>query len=86
MGNGQLIMRQLLLDNRAGDHHAAFQDIVDEVAEHSNASYFITKSVRPTAKIVLYSVEPVGTSPFPVAAMKAVIVWTASVGLSVRFG
>ena len=34
----------------------------------------IRKSVAPTAKIVLYSSEPVGTSPAPVAAMNAVIV------------
>ena len=27
----------------------------------------ITNSVAPTAKIVLYSIEPVGTSPAPVA-------------------
>ena len=34
----------------------------------------IAKSVSPTAKIVLYSIEPVGRSPLPVAPMKAVIV------------
>ena len=34
----------------------------------------ITNNVSPTAKIVLYSIEPVGTSPLPVAPMNAVIV------------
>src|SRR3972149_5415070 len=43
-------------------------------------------SVSPTAKIVLYSIEPVGTSPAPVAPMNAVIVSTARRGLNVRFG
>ena len=46
----------------------------------------MTKSVAPTAKIVLYSTEPVGTSPAPVAAMKADIVSTASRGSKERFG
>jgi hypothetical protein len=46
----------------------------------------MTKSVAPTAKIVLYSTDPVGTSPWPVAAMNAVIVCTASVGFHVQFG
>ena len=32
------------------------------------------KSAAPTAKIVLYSIDPVGTSPWPVAAMNAVMV------------
>jgi hypothetical protein len=41
--------------------------------------------VAPTAKMVLYSIEPVGTSPAPVAAMKAAIVSTASRGSNVRF-
>ena len=39
-----------------------------------------TNSVAPTAKIVLYSIDPVGTSPCPVAAMNAVIVCIASNG------
>ena len=46
----------------------------------------MTKSAAPTAKIVLYSIDPVGTSPWPVAAMKAVMVWTASSGFQVQFG
>src|SRR4029453_17233566 len=46
----------------------------------------MTKSVAPTAKIVLYSTEPVGTSPAPVAAMKADIVSTAWRGSKERLG
>ena len=34
----------------------------------------MTNSVMPTANSVLYSIEPVGTSPLAVAAMKAVSV------------
>ena len=40
----------------------------------------ITNSVNPTAKIVLYSIEPVGMSPLPVAPMNAVIVSIVSRG------
>ena len=43
----------------------------------------ITKSVSPTAKIVLYSIEPVGMSPLPVAPMNAVIVSIGSRGSKV---
>ena len=46
----------------------------------------MTKSVRPTAKIVLYSVDPVGTSPWPVAPMNAVIVSTGCSGFSDSVG
>ena len=34
-----------------------------------------TNSVKPTAKIVLYSIEPVGMSPRAIEAMNAAIVW-----------
>ena len=34
-----------------------------------------TNSVKPTAKIVLYSIDPVGMSPRAIEAMKAAIVW-----------
>ena len=34
----------------------------------------MTNSASPTAKIVLYSIEPCGTSPCAVAPMNAVIV------------
>ena len=46
----------------------------------------ITNSVRPTAKIVLYSIEPVGRSPFPVAPMKAVSVSIGARGSNVSCG
>src|SRR5215210_5451928 len=46
----------------------------------------MTNSVAPTAKIVLYSIDPVGTSPCPVPAMNAVIVCTASIGFQVQLG
>ena len=46
----------------------------------------ITNSVRPTAKIVLYSIDPVGMSPMPVAAMKAVIVSVCRCGSRVMVG
>ena len=35
----------------------------------------MTNSVKPTAKIVLYSIEPVGMSPRAIEAMNAAIVW-----------
>jgi hypothetical protein len=45
-----------------------------------------TNRVNPTAKMVLYSSDPVGTSPAPVAAMNAVIVSTAWRGSNDRLG
>ena len=45
----------------------------------------ITNNVRPTAKSVLYDVEPTGFSPPAVVAMKPVMVCMSSRGSRLRF-